>query len=110
MSVTMLFERLSELETRMEKSSSIHCIDQLDKLDRSYDKAWDDVLNYSPKNADLAELMLLMLMDKFAERARAGESVAQIREKILELHQAASDASSPVAATNPNLHASAGTV
>jgi len=59
----------------------------LDDLDLQYEQAWRDVLNFTPPNPDIAELALLLLLDKMTECAARGEKTAQIREKVLELFQ-----------------------
>ncbi len=110
MSISPLFKRLNEIETQMDKPAVLASSERLDILDRSYDDAWNDIFNYSPQNSDLAELMLLMLLDKMADRAENGESVVQIREKIFDLFQSAHERTPQVEAKKAHFHANAGLV
>ncbi|MEL7430830.1 MAG: hypothetical protein AAFN43_12645 [Pseudomonadota bacterium] len=87
MTMVSMFKELGRIEKAMEEHCNQLTVDELETLDSSHDEAWDVILGYEPPNAELRELMLLMLLDKMEDRAREGESCVRVREKILSLFE-----------------------
>lgn len=87
MTMVSMFKELRRIEKAMDEHCNQLTADEMETLDSSHDLAWDMILAYEPPNAELRELMLLMLLDKMEERAHEGESCVRVREKILSLFE-----------------------
>lgn len=87
MSVSSLFAELAETEKQIAFAEVENRAEDLTRLDTQYEQIWADILRYQPASSDIAELMLVLLLDKLIDCTNRGESHAQLREKILELFQ-----------------------
>lgn len=86
-----LFKELQQVEDGMDGLIDNQSVTQLNRLDQRYEMLWDEILSIEPENDDMAELMLLMLLDKMETMAERGEVCAKVREKILALFQSSQD-------------------
>lgn len=83
--MTALFAELATLDRQMATESSKFSINELTKIDDRHSQVWAEIIAFRPANKELAELMVLMLLDKMQAMAARGENCMLVREKLLEL-------------------------
>ncbi len=83
--MTALFAELATLDKQMAEENADMSIRQLTNLDDRHTQVWGEIIAYKPANKEIAELMVLMLLDRMQAMAARGENCMLIREKLLEL-------------------------
>ena len=83
--MTALFAELASLEKQMAENNSAFSVSELTQIDDRHTQVWEEIIAYKPANKELAELMVLLLLDRVQSMAARGENCMLVREKFLEL-------------------------
>lgn len=84
--VSNLFTKLSQLDADTQQALELDNTNRINELDEQYIELWDQIYSYQPTSQDEAKTMVLLLLNQLTNRAEHGESVVNIRMKILGLY------------------------
>ena len=77
---------LADLQTETEAALKIGDNEKINKLDERYIELWDDIISFSPQNADESEKLVGFLLNQLKDAASNGESVETIQAKLMQLY------------------------